>query len=90
MLLENQTSFDFSSREFRLKRTEEGYSCLARKIACIVHHLLTNNEKYSEEELKGKKIKLPKLVQMQDFDIEEMIGILCKAGYTINKSSAAG
>jgi transposase len=71
------------------KGRKKAIVALARKLACIVHHLLTNNEKYSEEELKGKKIKLPKLVQMQDLDLEEMIGILCEAGYTINKSSLA-
>ena len=72
------------------KGRKKAIVALARKLACIVHHLLTNNEKYSEEELKGKKIKLPKLVQMQDLDLEEMIGILCEAGYTVNKSSVAG
>jgi len=72
------------------KGRKKAIVALARKLACIVHHLLTNNEKYSEEELKGKKIKLPKLIQMQDLDLEEMIGILCEAGYTVNKSSVAG
>ncbi len=72
------------------KGRKKAIVALARKLACIVHHLLTNNEKYSEEELKGKKIRLPKLIPMQDLDLEEMIGILCEAGYTVNKSSVAG
>lgn len=44
----------------------------------------------SEEESKGKKIKLPKLTQVCDFNLDEMIGILREAGYTVNKSSVAG
>ncbi len=72
------------------KGRQKAIVALARKLACIVHHLLTNNEKYSEEEVKEKKIKLPKLISMQDFDLEEMIGILFEAGYTVNKSSVAG
>jgi transposase len=72
------------------KGRKKAIVALARKLACIVHHLLTKNEKYSEEELKGKTIKLPKLIPMQDLDLEEMIGILCEAGYTVNKRSVAG
>lgn len=63
---------------------------LARKLACIIHHLLKNKEKYSEEELKEKKIKLPKFVPVKDLDLDDMIGIICEAGYTVNKASAAG
>lgn len=63
---------------------------LARKLASIIHHLLSNNEKYSEEELKEKKVKLPKFVSLQDIDMDGMIEILCEAGYNVNKSSSAG
>ncbi len=63
---------------------------LARKLASIIHHLLANNEKYSEEKLKGKAVRLPKFVSLQDIDMDGMIEILCEAGYTINKSSSAG
>ncbi len=63
---------------------------LARKLASIIHHLLANNEKYSEEELKEKKVKLQKFVSIQDLNMDEMIEILCEAGYTINKGSSAG
>ncbi len=72
------------------KGRKKAIVALARKLACIIHHLLTNSEKYSEEELKGKKIKLPKLIPAYDLDLDEMIGILCEAGYTVNKSSLAG
>jgi transposase len=63
---------------------------LARKLASIIHHLLSNNEKYSEEELKEKKVKLRKFVSVKDLNMDGMIKILCEAGYTINKGSAAG
>jgi transposase len=63
---------------------------LARKLASIIHHLLANNEKYSEEELKEKKVRLSKFVPVQDLDMNEMIEILCGAGYIVNKSSSAG
>jgi len=63
---------------------------LARKLACIIHHLLKNQEKYSEEELKEKKIKLPKFIPVKDLNLDDMIGIICEAGYIVNKASAAG
>lgn len=59
---------------------------LARKLACIIHHLLKNKEKYTEENSKEKKVKLPTFITIQDLDLNEIIGILCKAGYTVNKS----
>src|SRR3989304_9498016 len=55
-----------------------------------IGNLLANNEKYSEEKLKGKTVRLPKFVSLQDIDMDGMIEILCEAGYTINKSSSAG
>ena len=63
---------------------------LARKLASIIHHLLSNNEKYSEEEIKEKKAKLPKFVPVKELDMDEMIEILCGAGYIVKKSYSAG
>ncbi len=75
-------------------KTKKGHKkaivALARKLASIIHHLLSNNEKYSEEELKEKKVKLRKFVSIKDLNMDEMIEILCEAGYTINKGSTAG
>jgi transposase len=62
---------------------------LARKLASIIHHLLSNDEKYTEEESKEKKVRLPKFVPVQDLNIDEMIELLCEAGYAVNKSSSA-
>ncbi len=63
---------------------------LARKLASLIHHLLSNNEKYFEEELKEKKMRLPKFVPVKDLNTDKMIEILCEAGYTVNKRSPAG
>lgn len=61
---------------------------LARKLVSIIHHLLKFKEMYSEEEEKQKKFKLPKFIPLKDFSIDDMIGILCEAGYSVNKSVA--
>lgn len=72
------------------KGRKKAIVAIARKLACIIHHLLTNKESYSEEESKAKKVKLPKSIPIKDLDLDEMIGILCEAGYTVNKNSIAG
>ncbi|MFA4935152.1 MAG: IS110 family transposase [Candidatus Methanoperedens sp.] len=61
---------------------------LARKLVSIIHHLLTFKEVYSEEEGNQKKFKLPKFIPVKDFSIDDMIGILCEAGYSVNKTAA--
>jgi hypothetical protein len=57
--------------------------CFINKDAIIflVQCLLKNQEKYSEEELKEKKIKLTKFVPLNDLNLDEMIGIICETGY---------
>jgi hypothetical protein len=42
---------------------------------------------YSEEEIKQKNVKLPKFIPVPDFCIDDMIGILCEAGYSVNKTA---
>ncbi len=61
---------------------------LARKLVSIIHHLLKFKEMYSEEEGKQKKFKLPKFTPVKDVSIDDMIGILCEAGYSVNKTAA--
>ncbi len=41
---------------------------------------------YAEEEGNQKKFKLPKFTPVPDYSIDDMIDILCKAGYSINKT----
>jgi transposase len=73
-------------------KTKKGHKkaivALARKLVSIMHHLLKFKEMYSEEEGKQKKFKVPKFIPVKDLGIDEMIGIICEAGYSINKSAA--
>ncbi|CAG0939907.1 hypothetical protein BROC_00834 [Candidatus Brocadiaceae bacterium] len=59
---------------------------LARKLATIIHHLLKFKEFYSEEEGKQKKCRPLKFISVKDFSVDDMIGILCEAGYSVNKT----
>lgn len=68
------------------KGQKKAIVALARKLACIIHHLLNCKELYAEEEGNQKKFKLPKFIPVPDFSIDDMIEILCKAGYSINKT----
>lgn len=71
-------------------KTKKGHKkaivALARKLVSIIHHLLKFKEMYSEEEGKQKKFKIPKFIPVKDFSIDDMIGILCEAGYSVNKT----
>lgn len=60
---------------------------LARKLVSVIHHLLKFKEMYLEEEGKQKSFKPPKFIQVPDFSIDDMIGILCEAGYSVNKTT---
>lgn len=59
---------------------------LARKILCILHHLLTNRELYVEDgETWVKKSKIPKERASETTTVDEMIRILSEAGYVVSK-----
>jgi len=59
---------------------------LARKILCILHHLLTNRELYTEAgEAQVKKSKIPKENGSVTMTADEMIKILSEAGYVVSK-----
>jgi len=60
---------------------------LARKLLSIIHHLLKNSEKYVEDSLKPKQIKQRKFQSISEFSLNEMIEIISRAGYTVDKSS---
>lgn len=60
---------------------------LARKLLTIIHHLLKNAEKYSEDSLKPKQIKQLKFQSISEFSLDEMIEIISRAGYTVDRSS---
>lgn len=59
---------------------------MARKILCILHHLLTNREPYKEnDETTMKNLKLPKDKVPNTMTADEMIKILSDAGYVVSK-----
>lgn len=59
---------------------------LARKILCILHHLLTNRELYTENgETPMKKSKIPKRNGSAIMTTDEMIRMLSEAGYVVSK-----
>lgn len=60
---------------------------LARKVLCILHHLLINREKYQEDGVqKNIKIDIDKTLSPKEMSMEEMISYLAKAGYEVRKS----
>lgn len=63
---------------------------LARKLLSIIHHLLKNNENYTEDEQKPKKIRLPKFQSISELSLDEMIDIISKAGYAVEEISSNG
>jgi transposase len=84
----NESAGKSSNGHITKKGHKKAIVALARKLATIIHHLLTFKEVYSEEEGKEKKFKIPKFVPVPDFSIDDMIGILCEAGYSVNKPAA--
>jgi transposase len=64
---------------------------LARKVLCILHHLLTNREMYQEEGINKKvKIDVGKEFPQQEMGLEEMITYLVRAGYEVRKGLTGG
>jgi len=76
----------FFLRLLTKKGKKKAIVALARKVLCILHHLLMNREKYQDDKiLKPKKVKLnwdSSPVQMTE---EDMINVLVGAGYTVQK-----
>jgi len=64
---------------------------LARKILCILHHLLINREMYKEDGINKKiKIDVGNEFSQREMDLEEMIKYIIRAGYEVRKGSAGG
>jgi transposase len=62
---------------------------LARKILCILHHLLMNRETY-EDEVTKKEARIKLAAPETSMSIEEMIEYMIKAGYEVKKKSGVG
>ena len=76
----------FFSRIQSRKGYKKAIVALARKLLTIIHHLLSNNEKYFEPSGKEKKIKLPDMCPDTEMNHEDMIKILTHAGYIVHKT----
>jgi transposase len=64
---------------------------LARKVLCILHHLLINKEMYKEDGINKKvKIDVGKEFPQQEMNLEEMIKYIVSAGYEVRKGSEGG
>jgi transposase len=64
---------------------------LARKVLCILYHLLMKREDYQEPEVKKAKPKMPSYISPASaMDIDEMIRIICKAGYLVERDLKDG
>jgi len=64
---------------------------LARKVLCIIYHLLMKREDYQEPEVKKTKPKIPNCVSpISMMDIDEMIKTICRAGYLVEKDLKEG
>jgi transposase len=86
-----------SKRNSRLKKfflrvrarrgTKIAIVALGRKVLCILHHLLINNELYQDDLLgEPRKIKNPSTHSMAPMSFDEMIQTLIKAGYEVRRN----
>ena len=64
---------------------------LARKILCILYHLLMKCEDYQEPEITKAKPKMPSYISTAStMAIDEMIRIISKAGYLVERDLKDG
>lgn len=80
-------------KKFFLKiKAKKGYLvaivALARKVLCLIHHLLVNQEMYEED---GRSFKrdtpIPKNKILRVLTIEDMIQCIAQAGYEVKRSN---
>lgn len=73
------------------KGKQKAAVALARKILCILHHLLIHREKYQEDgTTKAKSVKLDWTSSPIKMTEQEMINVLANAGYIILKKDTRG
>ena len=96
MLIEVAHAIVRSKTDSKLKRffirikarrgTKIAIVALARKVLCILHHLLIHREEYQEDGvLKSKRLNINHGTVAHETSLDEMIQILIKAGYTVEK-----
>ncbi len=76
----------FYLRILAKKGKKKAIVALARKVLCILHHLLVNREKYQDDEIsKAKNVKLNWASSPVQMTEQDMINVLVSAGYTVQK-----
>lgn len=74
----------FYQRVAERRGKKKAIVAVSRKLLCIIHHLLINDEKYEEEGLKPKKTRLPKKKKEEpELDLDKAIEIIAKAGKAV-------
>ena len=64
-----------------------GIVALARKVLCILYHLLMKQELYKDELLsKPRNIKHISVHPANSMNIDEMIDVIVKAGYEVRRN----
>ncbi len=73
------------------KGTKKAAVALARKVLCILHHLLINREMYEEKgNTKSKPVKFDWTSSPIQMTEQDMINVLANAGYIIKKKHVRG
>ena len=68
-----------------------GIVALARKVLCILYHLLVSRELYQDDLLnKPRCIKKLRLHPIAAMELDEMIRTIIRAGYEVRKSECIG
>ncbi len=75
---------DFFLRIKAKKGTNIAAVALARKLLCIIHHILMNREMYLEDENR-KEVGGDPLYTSRQISLDEMIRYVVKAGYEVRK-----
>jgi transposase len=101
MIIEVAHAITRSKQDSRLKRfflrikARRGIKiavvALARKVLCLLYHLMINQELYQDDLLsKPKDIKHPRAYPNAPISLDEMIRIITKAGYEVRKMDYLG
>ena len=67
-------------------RCKNGAVALARKVLCLTHHLLVNQEMYEEVgRLSKRDAPIPKNKNQGTLTIKDMIQCIAQAGYVVKR-----
>lgn len=80
--------YRFFNRIRAKKGVKVAIVALARKMLCIMHHLLVNHEVYKEVDMKDKRIKIKTQPSSPALTLEEMIECLRQAGFTVTRDKS--